>query len=647
MQWLRWPPLVGLSIGALIAMGVLLLRSAGYLEATELVAYDWVMRAQPALPAAQPRIILVEITEDDIRNLGGWPLTDAMLARLLTLVGEAHPRAIGLDIYRDLPVAPGGEALDAVLVGNPGIVTVMNFGGPGQPTIPPPLVLQDSDQVGFNDVLVDRDGIVRRGLLFLDDGEHTVYSFSLRLALLYLKAVGIAPQADPSHPQDLKLGGATLRPVEAEYGGYVGTHAGGYQILLDFHGGHAPVATFPMSTVLRGEVPHHALKDKIVLIGVTAESVPDRFHTPYSSGFGPDRRSIRGVLVHAHLIEQLLQAAEQGNRPVAVPTRAQEAAWIFCWALLGSALGLAVRSPWRFGIALAGGLTLLGVLVHFAFSQRWWIPFLPPALAWVMSATLTTAYVSNQEKRERALLMQLFRRHVSPEVAESIWQQRDHFWDGGRPRSQELMATVLFTDLEGFTPVSEKMEPQALMDWTNEYIESMARLVMQSGGVVDDYYGDAIKANFGVPIARKTEEEIGRDAMQAVECALTMEQEMNRLNLRWRQEQRPTARIRIGIFTGTVIAGSLGSAERLKYTTLGDTVNIAARLESFDKEAEDCHFGNSACRILIGESTARYLGERYRLQQIGAVRLRGRSESVMVYQVLGRADQAQGSLLTP
>ena len=139
-----------------------------------------------------------------------------------------------------------------------------------------------------------------------------------------------------------------------------------------------------------------------------------------------------------------------------------EAAWILLWSVLGGALGLRVRSPWRFSLSAASGLLLLGLADYLAFVKGWWIPLVPPAMAWLGSAAVVTAYMSNQEKQQRALLMQLFSKYVpNEEVAEIIWQQRDQLLDGGRLRSQSLTATVLFTDLMGFTSVAEKRDPQA------------------------------------------------------------------------------------------------------------------------------------------------------------------------------------------
>lgn len=228
--------------------------------------------------------------------------------------------------------------------------------------------------------------------------------------------------------------------------------------------------------------------------------------------------------------------------------------------------------------------------------------------------------------------MQLFSRHVSKEVAETIWQQRDQFLDGGRPRSQKMTVTVLFSDLKGFTSVSEKMDPQHLIDWLNTYMESMAQLVMRHSGVIDDYAGDGIKANFGVPLPRANETEIARDATNAVNCALAMEKEMNRLNALWEEKQLPAVGMRIGIFTGPAVAGPLGSSQRLKYTTVGDTVNVAARLESYDKNLAR----EEPCRILIGESTLGYLGSNFKAHRIGEVSLKGKDEKITIYHILGK-----------
>jgi adenylate cyclase len=642
---LQSPLVAGIAASALVFLGIMALRRAGNLESLELAAYDWYVRLRPGASVSDSRIVLITITESDIRNQGRWPLPDASLAQVLKVLTQYQPRAIGLDIYRDIVVPPGREELDAILTSNRHIITVMKLGEGGSEGIPPPPVLRHTDQVGFSDVLVDRGGIVRRGLLFLDDGETAAYSFPLRLALLYLQAEGIRPQPDASNPQHIRLGHTTIRPFEMNDGGYVGTDARGYQFLLDFKGTPGLFRSFSLTTLLSAEINPQVINDKVVLIGVTAESVKDFFYTPYSRGRQTDQQ-MSGIELHAHIVDQLLRFALDGNSPVATASDRYEEAWILLWSVMGGAIGLWVRSPWRFSLSAASGLLLLGLADYLAFANGWWMPLVPPAMAWLLSAAVVTAYMSNQEKRQRALLMHLFSKYVpNKEVAEIIWQQRAQLLDGGRLRSENLTATVLFTDLMGFTTVAETRDPQAVMDWLNAYMEAMAQQVIDHGGVIDKYIGDSIMALFGVPLARKTEAEISQDAVNAVNCALAMERTLKQLNSRWREQQLPTIGMRIGIFTGPLVAGSLGSVHRLEYTVIGDTVNIASRLEGFDKDLFTPDGTGSLCRIIIGEATLHRLGHQFETQRIGEASLKGKNQKITVYSVLGRVDYSSNSMI--
>ena len=145
-------------------------------------------------------------------------------------------------------------------------------------------------------------------------------------------------------------------------------------------------------------------------------------------------------------------------------------------------------------------------------------------------------------------------------------------------------------------------------------------------------------AIFGVPLARKTEAEIGKDAVNAVNCALAMEKKLIQLNSIWQEQELPTIGMRIGIFTGPLVAGSLGSAQRLEYTVIGDTVNTASRLESFDKKGFYPDLTNNPCRILIGKSTLRYLGHQFKTQMIGEVSLKGKDQKTTVYRIVRLED---------
>jgi adenylate cyclase len=195
-----------------------------------------------------------------------------------------------------------------------------------------------------------------------------------------------------------------------------------------------------------------------------------------------------------------------------------------------------------------------------------------------------------------------------------------------------VVVTTLFSDLRGFTSVSEKMDPQELIDWLNSCMESMAQLVMDHSGIVDDYAGDGLKADFGVPLARTDDAQVQQDAINAVTCALAMEKELLRLNALWQEKGLPAVGMRIGIFTGPAVVGLLGGTQRMKYTTIGDTINTASRLESYDKElAKDV-----LCRILIGESTWRYVADHFDTEKVGEVTLKGKRDKIGVYRVIGR-----------
>jgi adenylate cyclase len=159
---------------------------------------------------------------------------------------------------------------------------------------------------------------------------------------------------------------------------------------------------------------------------------------------------------------------------------------------------------------------------------------------------------------------------------------------------------------------------------------AMTRIVMDSGGVVNKYMGDAIMALFGVPAPRSGEEEIARDARSAVRCALAMREELERLNSLWLTRGRSAMRMRVGIHTGPLMVGCIGSEDRLEYTVIGDTVNVAARLESFDKVLD----AESTCRILISEPTRRRLDGSFATDSVGRVQLKGKGQELSIHRVV-------------
>jgi adenylate cyclase len=256
------------------------------------------------------------------------------------------------------------------------------------------------------------------------------------------------------------------------------------------------------------------------------------------------------------------------------------------------------------------------------------------AIAWVGSAGLVTAFLSGHERQEKRFLMDIFSRSVSPAIAEEMWKQRASFLKGGRLAPQTMTVTVLFSDLMNFTPMAERLTPDQLMDWLNNYMETMAGLVIEHGGVVDDYYGDAIKSNFGVPLPRKNAQEIQQDAVNALRCALAMRRKMEELVKSWNIEGGPQVKVRVGIATGQVVAGLLGSAQRMKYTTIGDVVNTAARLETYGKEIPE-RLIDPYCQVMVAASTVAHLDSEFWLEPVGTLQLKGKSQGVEVFALMG------------
>jgi len=605
---------------------ILALRISGLLQGFEWAVLDEFVRRRPVEPR-DSSITIVGIGEADIRSLRQWPISDAVLAKALNQIKQHQPRAIGLDLYRDLPVGTGYEALVQVFQSTPNLIGIeKKIGDKNDPPIASSPVLKKQEQIASNDVAPDADGKIRRGFLVVqtDQGE-VLESLGLRLALIYLDAKGIAPDATAPN---LKLGQTMFALFKANDGAYVRADDGGQQIILNLRGPAYSFQTISLSDVLANRVPDDLIRDRIVFIGATAPSSNDFFYTSYSSNWTDTLARMPGVEIQANLASQIIHSVLDGRPLIQVWSEPMEWLWIFVWTSAGAVIGWFCRATYwtPLGILLAGGaLASIGFL---AFLHGWWIPILPPALGMVVSIVAITRYIADVERKERHTVMNLFGRHVTPEVAEAIWRDRHQLLTEGRVQGQQITATVLFTDIKDFSRISEQTEPKALMVWLNEYMEAMTQLVLEHGGIIDKFIGDAVMAVFGVPIPRTTEAEIANDARNAIQCALAMATKLETLNQQWKLQNRPVVHIRIGISTGTVVVGSVGSSQPLDYTTIGDSVNIASRLEGYNKSDS-----NDVCRILVSERTYSLSQGGYNARSIGNVSLRGREQSVAVYQI--------------
>lgn len=628
----RNPIWVCLLVAQVIFLGLLALKQLGALQSLDLMVYDLTLRMRPTLPVTDRQIILIDQTEEDIHKWG-FPVSDGTLAEILDKLENSGARVIGVDKYRDIPVPPGKDRLKKLLRENQNIVWIYKFGKDNQQRVAPPAILANTDQIGFNDLIDDPGGIIRRGLLFLDDNQNTAYSFPLVMVLHYLAQDGIGMEADTINPEYVRLGKTTIRPFESNDGGYRAADASGYQFLLDYRTMPSHFPTFTFSELLEDKVPAAAVKDKMVIIGSSAKSLQDNVYTPFSNGFGVTDQYLFGYEMHAQVIEQLLGMALTGKRNVNTLNESYEGMLLWLSCTLGALVGFKLRSLRNFSMVIALGSSTMFAVSYFGIMNEWWIPVIPPVFGWIAVVSSTAAYVSGLEKNQKKLLMQIFATHVSSDVAEAMWRERDQYLDGSRPRPKQVTATVMFTDIRGFTTISEKLDPQSLFDWLNEYMGVMSKVVIAHNGMINKYIGDAIMAVFGVPIPSSSHEEISRDAVHAVDCALAMRCALDQLNEKLVANGSAAIGMRIGIFTGQLAAGTLGGSERVEYTVIGDTVNIASRLESYKGTKKD----DVPCRILIGETTLGYLNNRYQTHLVGSIALKGKDVPITIYHVDGQS----------
>jgi adenylate cyclase len=617
------PPLIAASIGAGVFLGVTALWLLGLFQPAELWIYDHLVDWRAPRNASDPRIVLVMINEEDIRKYD-YPLHDSKLAGLLETIEQDHPRCIGLDLYRDLPEPRNGSELaqlNSVLARHANIISIFLYDTGEHPfRIAPPAILAGSLQrIGFNNFAVDYR-TVRRGFVYLPP-EYA--SLPWQLTLRYLAPEGVGPSTEGD---SIRLGKSVFRRFSGSEGGYTQAPSGGYQFLLDFKGPRT-FAAYSVDQVLTGQAKG-AFHDKIVLVGGDSESAGDFFITPLGRN-----QQVPGVLIHAQTVDQYLRAALDGDSPTWGVPLIWELAMLAGWVVVATTLGYICRSFWSFAGALAACVAALFAVTTLLFFHHVWAASFGPAVAILLSAIGAKALTAQLETRHRAALMHLFSRHVSSDVAASIWEQRDEFIEGGRPRAQKLTATVLFTDLKNYSTISEMLSPDDLMLWINECLGALAQHVDGNGGILNKYIGDSIMAVFGVPTRRTSEEAIRQDAVHAVRCAWDMRTEMQKLNAAWMDRGLARVGLRIGIYTGELMAGTVGHENRVEYTVIGDSVNTASRLESLDKDntaAEDAD-----CRILIGEPTFHLIKDSFEVELMGSTQLKGQTRLSPYYRIVG------------
>ncbi|MEG4282488.1 adenylate/guanylate cyclase domain-containing protein [Microcoleus sp. A006_D1] len=614
-----------LAITCIVVTGTLLgVRHLGWLQPLELKAFDLMVQLRPD-PGSDPRLLVVTITEQDIHAFKKWPISDRVLAKAIAKIARLEPAVIGVDIIRDIPYEPGNAELAAQFK-NPKVIPITFIGNSEYDrALPPPNI--PKKQIGFSDLVLDPDGKIRRQLMFIPDEESTPTSFSMQLAFKYLTSKNIKTKVTEN--KELQLGNTVFPLLRSKSGGYQTINSQGYQIMLNYRSPKNVAKTVTLSQVLEGKLDPKLVKGKIVFIGITARTVKDIFSTPYSASFS-ERSLMPGVLIHATATSQILSAVLDGQKLFWFWDEWQEMLWIAVWGAVGGCLAWRLENTLSFivsAIALGG---LLWGFTFFLFTQQGWISLIAPTLAFAIVLAVIITYKYQQSKQQQEIVMKLLGQQTSPAIANALWKERVHLLQSGLLPGQRVTATMMMTDLQGFSTISEQLPPEIVMPWLNEYLSAMAQEVQQHQGVINKFTGDGMLAVFGVPIPRTTPEEIAEDARLAVSCAVAISSLLPALNQNWLARGLPSAKMRVGIFTGPIMVGSLGGKTRLEYGVIGDSVNIAARLESCEKDRQE-----DTCRILIAEETLVHLEGKFEVESWGALPLKGRHQKVNVYRVLG------------
>ncbi|BAY24847.1 adenylate cyclase [Calothrix sp. NIES-2100] len=603
--WIITPSVAGL---------IILLRFSGLLQFLEWAAFDQYMRLRPQ-EAPEDRIAIVGINEDDLHELIGQDyIPDKFLAQLLLKLQARKPRAIGLDIYRDLPVEPGHTDLVKVYQNSANLIGIQQITGAG---IPPTPILKAKGQVGANGLVLDPDAKVRRGFLSIRDRQgKQMWSFGMLLAFRYLQPEGINPPE--INAPTYRIGKTTFPAFTGNDGGYVRANDSKYQILLNYRGPQKYFHSVSMKDVLQDRLPADWGRDRIILVGNVGEIFEDFVFSPFNSGFPLGIERTPRVEIHANQISQILSSVLDRRPLIKTWSDPLEYLWILLWSGVGANLiwqlrytdGMSKVSFRQIIAPVLAAIALTG-MTFMAFLGGWWIPVVPPLLALGGSAIAITAYLA----RSAGAIRKTFGRYVTDEIVANLLEQPDGLKLGGERRT----ITILTSDLRGFTAISERLPAEEVIKIINLYLGYMADAIAQYQGTIDEFMGDGILVLFGAPTSRED------DAIRAIACAIAMQLAMEPVNQVMQQLGLPHLEMGIGINTGEVVVGNIGSEKRSKYGIVGDQVNLTYRIESYSIGGQ----------ILISESTLKQVESLVRIDGQKAVQPKGVQQPINIYEIGG------------
>ena len=651
---------IGVALGAAAALLAWLLGLSAFLQTIELKTYDFRVRLTADPASARPDIVLVTIDDSSIRRMeplvGRWPWPRVVHGYLIDFLRRGPAKAIVYDVLfterdrRTFELAGDrwtGEASDRALADSATRAGNVIFAADvtsdelaqtdrgavdrlkaGQPFPPDPafeakssLVLPYDEltdaaaAIGHNLMIYDEDGPVRRTAPFVRVGAIGIPSLAMAAAM----TIGAVKPGDVTRDDaTLRVGRTRMPLVNSPLPSQSGPGAFAKRMLTRYTG---PVITGNRLTyasfsfydlvaaeeqILTGgkpEIDPARFKNAIVVVGTTAAGLSDVFVTPFSQGKMP------GAQIHATVIDNLL--SQQSLRP------------------LGPAWGLAILIACALAVGLAGaflpvwptvGVALaavagIGGASFVVFNRGIWMPVAEPGLAVAFATFGVTAYQYFVEGREKRQVKQVFSRFVARDVFDQLMADPSRARLGGERREM----TVLFADIRGFTTFTEKGRAEDIVAQLNEYFSGMVAVLFAHRGTIDKFVGDMVMALFGAPLADPDH------ADHAVKAALAMLEALADLNRQWAAAGRPPLDIGVGLNTGEMIAGNIGSETIMSYTVIGDAVNLAARLESLNKEYR--------AHIIISDATRSRLKGRYDMKPLGTVTVKGKTEPVAIFEI--------------
>ncbi len=616
--------ILGISLGAMVLVG-LAARTTPFRDLDHWT-YDFLVTHKPDAGPSR-KIVIVDFDDASIARFRRFPVPRDVVADVIDRISKAAPKVIGLDfLLTEARTEPQDDSMEKALARAGNVVLASQSGSGGIPAIVPLPRFCAPDPAGFGDcqkgafgfapvnLPIDSDGFVRRMILFSFD-QHKSESFPLKIAELFTGSP------------------LTAGRKSASFAGHDVFYADDSARVLIGSWSTTPAENLSALDVLDGKLEAAKIKDKIVLIGQSNDAARDREFTPLfrkltASGV---RLRLAGTQIHAASIATLLD----GSAIHPIPN----------WLVLTVSLVLTcltvrifLRFPPRLSIPVAVVLAVAcyaAAQLAFNLSHQWF-----PYLFWQLSIAvsvplaltyqfLTERFQRTQAMAERAQIMSLFSRYVAPEVAAEIWKRRDEVILAG----EERVATVLFSDIRSFTATSAGKPSREVLTWLNQYFTAMDEVIAAEGGFLNKFIGDGLMVLFGVPLSRSVED----DATHAVTAALRMLEKVKELNLTQSpQSAFASLRIGIGIHTGPLICGNIGSHNRLEYSAIGDSVNLASRLESLNKEFHT--------RIVLSEATYQLVSHRFSgFRELGLVPVRGFEDKIRLY-TIGPADEHQPSV---